>query len=138
MLVHFIDVFIPKNGFDAEAIAKLKQVYGSHASFRALVEPNTDEKDRVVDLSYRATWPRSVALLATLIEETTYTRTHDGCLKVALKSRKVPEETLEYERYKERVTDILDALVEEKKKKFVRPGKSRIAAKPLQCRMHLG
>ena len=117
MLVHFYDVFIPKHSFDPEPIAKLKEVYASHDKFRKMVEPGAEDKERVVDLSYRASWPRSVSLLATLIEETTYSRTHDGCLKVALKARKVPEETLEYERYKERVMEILDALVEEKKEK---------------------
>jgi hypothetical protein len=34
---------------------------------------------------------------------------------VAIKARKVPEETLEYERFKERITEMLDALASEKK-----------------------
>ena len=46
-----------------------------------------------------------------------FNRDHDGCLKIALKARKIAEEVCEYERFKERITEILDSLAEEKKKK---------------------
>jgi hypothetical protein len=67
------------------------------------------------DISYRALWRKSGRLLAALVEETVYLRDHDGCLKVAIKARKVPEECLTYERFQDRITEVLDALAEEKK-----------------------
>ena len=67
------------------------------------------------DISYRATWKKSGRLFARLVEETVFQRDHDGTLKVAIKARKVPDETAEYEKYKDRITEILDALAEEKK-----------------------
>jgi hypothetical protein len=58
---------------------------------------------------------KSGRLLASLIEEAVFTREHDGCLKIAIKARKVPDETLQYERFQDRTNEILTALTEEKK-----------------------
>ena len=119
MLNHLIDTFAPKHPFEASCVAKLREIFRDHASYRTKVEPSMAAKkaDGFVhpDISYRAKWKKSGRLLAALIEETVFTRDHDGCMKVAIKARKVPEETLEYERFKDRTSEILDALSEEKK-----------------------
>lgn len=120
MLQFFLEKFAAKHQFEGEFLTKLRDVMRDHITYRKQVEPDVASKacpDFVhPDISYRALWKRSGRLLASLVEETVYTRDHDGCLKVAIKARKVPEETVEYERFKDRITDILDALQEEKKK----------------------
>ena len=79
------------------------------------------------DISYRASWKKSGRLFAQLVGETVYTRDHDGTLKVAIKARKEPEETVDYEKFQERITEILDALTEEKKAE-IEETKARLAA----------
>ena len=40
-------------------------------------------------------------MLSIVIEEVVFGREHDGALKLGIKSRKVPEEIIEYERFKD-------------------------------------
>jgi hypothetical protein len=119
MLVHLLDVFAAKHPFEATCVAKLRDIFMSHANYRAKVEPSQETKNAAgfihPDISYRALWKKSGRLLAALVEETVFTREHDGCLKIAVKARKVPDETLQYERFQDRTNEILTALTEEKK-----------------------
>jgi hypothetical protein len=60
MLVHLLDTFAAKHPFDATCVAKLRDIFMSHASYRAKVEPSQETKaaDGFVhpDISYRAQW----------------------------------------------------------------------------------
>ena len=120
MLTFFLEKFVGKHAFDNEFVSKLRHVMQDHLSYRTYVEPSIAAKAapdfQQPDISYRASWKKSGRLVASLIEECVFNRDHDGCLKIALKARKIAEEVCEYERFKERITEILDSLAEEKKK----------------------
>ena len=63
--------------------------------------PRDGEERSAPDISYRASWPKSICILSVLIEEVAFGREHDGNLKLGIRSRKVPEEVIEYERFKD-------------------------------------
>ncbi|CAJ1450695.1 unnamed protein product, partial [Effrenium voratum] len=76
-----------------EVATKIKQIFSSHVSYREQCKPYSGE----ADISYTVAWPRSGHLIASILEDTIYSKETDPLQKVALRARKSVREYWEYD-----------------------------------------
>ena len=111
---HLLDHVVEQLGFPSEFKAAVRAAFHDHAAFEKSVSPCPGSTTKA-DLSWQVGLKQSALLLAKFIEECLYTTVHDGSMKTALKSRKIPEEWLKYAEPTEALDAVSDALAAEKK-----------------------
>jgi hypothetical protein len=105
------DALIPRN-WATDVKTTIQNVFDSLESYRFKCGyPNNLVKDQ----TWRAGWPESADAYFRLVEAVVFTDAYDAVLKVAVKSRKSPSETMKLDALAELVADIDEGIVDEGK-----------------------
>ena len=104
VLEYMTNLLVTKHRFGpVECVDKFKKTLACHDSYRRDFREASDK-------SWWGKFPGSLKGLFSLVEELVYSAGFDGTLKTAVKWKKGAEDLMEYERVKDRLSDILDSL----------------------------
>lgn len=108
ILSHLLNVWLTQKGCSGEIVAVLREKISTPNLWRANLQPNGGS-DEPANMTWKKDWPRAMDLALQFIEDTVYGCVFDGPLRQGCKSRRSPEEILDYQAFAEKLEDIAKA-----------------------------
>ena len=113
MRKHLLNEYMPSKAWDKAVQSKLKEVFASHAEYRKLVPFASKFADSPDCKTACMTWPPSAVKFAKFIETIAFGKDMDSTVRYGLRTRKSPQEMMDFERFTEVTTQIEDDLTNE-------------------------